>query len=52
MIFLIMSVDLQKKRSKEQYDISKKLNDNHVIVDAAAGSGKTTSNLHISFFIK
>lgn len=51
MIFLIMSVDLPKT-SKEPYDISKKLNDNHVIVDAAAGSGKTTSNLHISFFIK
>ena len=46
-----MSIDLPKT-SKEQNDVVKKLNDNHVIVDAAVGSGKTTSNLHISFFIE
>ena len=38
--------------SNEQYDLIQKLKDNIVIVDAVAGSGKTTSNLHISFFIK
>lgn len=44
-----MSIDLPKT-SKEQYEIIKKLNDNNfVIVGAVARSGKTTSNLHISF---
>jgi len=48
-ISLIMSIDLPKT-SKEQYEIIKKLNDNNfVIVGAVARSGKTTSNLHISF---
>lgn len=38
--------------SIEQCDIVKKLDKNNVIVDAVAGSGKTTTSIHIAKFYK
>jgi hypothetical protein len=41
-----------KPCSAEQQNILKRIKTNHVVVDSVAGSGKTTTNLHIAKYYK